>query len=215
MLCRSPLTAGSSRLMVRGLSRSTTTCVNLAHFTSPNLSAGTNHPSSQCSSSASSPSVPKKSSPHQTGPRARTPFRTRVTAIIESSGLVRGPQPSKVSQASPPSTAPLAKRVMAPVQPCSSSESVVSQTEQEQLRKTLSLTTISPPHHTENQLNRKSQLEERLSRSGQMSRDYQEKPVVLKLQTKLAESKESSVCSSVLSSMESVESNTSEGEEQE
>ena len=201
--------------MVRGLSRSTTTCVNLAHFTSPNLSAGTNHPSSQCSSSASSPSVPKKSSPHQTGPRARTPFRTRVTAIIESSGLVRGPQPSKVSQASPPSTAPLAKRVMAPVQPCSSSESVVSQTEQEQLRKTLSLTTISPPHHTENQLNRKSQLEERLSRSGQMSRDYQEKPVVLKLQTKLAESKESSVCSSVLSSMESVESNTSEGEEQE
>ena len=207
--------------MVRGLSRSTTTCVNLAHFTSPNLSAETNHPSSQCSSSASSPSVPKKSSPHQTGPRARTPFRTRVTAIIESSGLVRGPQPSqpsqpsKVSQASPPSTAPLAKRVMAPVQPCSSSESVVSQTEQEQLRKTLSLTTISPPHHTENQLNRKSQLEERLSRSGQMSRDYQEKPVVLKLQTKLAESKESSVCSSVLSSMESVESNTSEGEEQE
>ena len=200
---------------MRGLSRSTTTCVNLAHFTSPNLSAGTNHPSSQCSSSASSPSVPKKSSPHQTGPRARTPFRTRVTAIIESSGLVRGPQPSKVSQASPPSTAPLAKRVMAPVQPCSSSESVVSQTEQEQLRKTLSLTTISPPHHTENQLNRKSQLEERLSRSGQMSRDYQEKPVVLKLQTKLAESKESSVCSSVLSSMESVESNTSEGEEQE
>ena len=212
---------------MRGLSRSTTTCVNLAHFTSPNLSAGTNHPSSQCSSSASSPSVPKKSSPHQTGPRARTPFRTRVTAIIESSGLVRGPQPSyasqpsqpsqpsKVSQASPPSTAPLAKRVMAPVQPCSSSESVVSQTEQEQLRKTLSLTTISPPHHTQNQLNRKSQLEERLSRSGQMSRDYQEKPVVLKLQTKLAESKESSVCSSVLSSMESVESNTSEGEEQE
>ena len=36
--CRSPLSVSSNRLRARGLSRSTTTCVNLAHFTSPNLS---------------------------------------------------------------------------------------------------------------------------------------------------------------------------------
>ena len=132
-----------------------------------------------------------------------------MTAIIESSGLVRGPQ-----QPSPPATAPLAKRVLAPVETCSSSESVaevlVSQTEEgreEGLRQTMSLTALTTPRHTAPDI-----TEDPPSRSGQMGRDYQEKPSVLKLQTKLAASKESSVCSSVLSSMESVESNTSEGE---
>ena len=164
----------------------------------------------------------KKSSPHLTVHRAKTPFRTRVTAIIESSGLVRGHQPQQLQQPSPPATAPLAKRVMAPmapVEPGSSSESVAvasqSQREEEQRRKTLSLTALLTPLHTPPDLTRKSELEDRLSRSGQMCRDYQEKPAVLKLQTKLLESKESSVCSSVLSSMESMESNTSEGEKQE
>ena len=139
-----------------------------------------------------------------------------MTAIIESSGLVRGHQ-----QPSPPATAPLAKRVIAPMAPMapaeagSSSESVAvveSESEEEQLRKTISLAALLTPLHNQSDLTRKSELEDRLSRSGQMCRDYQEKPAVLKLQTKLRESKESSVYSSVLSSMESVESNTSEGE---
>lgn len=161
--------------------------------------------------------MPKKSSPHQ---KVRTPFRTRVTAIIESSGLVRGRHhqlPRQPQQPSPPATAPLAKRVLAPVLASSSSESVAAvvvspsglrEPEPEELRKTSSLTALLTPRQAPPDLSRRSVLEDRLSSSGQMS-------LVLKLQTKLVESKESSVCSSVLSSMESVESNTSEGEEQE
>ena len=105
---------------------------------------------------------------------------------------------------------------MAPVETAlSSSESVAvveSESEEEQRRKTISLAALLTPLHNQS---------DRLSRSGQMCRDYQEKPSVLKLHTKLLESKESSVCSSVLSSLESVESvesvesNTSEGEKNE
>ena len=146
-----------------------------------------------------------------------------MTAIIESSGLVRGRHHHQ--QPSPPATAPLAKRVLAPVLPSSSSESVAAlvvrdQTEgedeeEEELRKTSSLTALLTPLTLPPDLTPKSAMEDRLSSSGQMGRDYQEKSLVLKLQTKLLESKESSVCSSVLSSLESVESNTSEGEKQE
>ena len=169
------------------------------------VSAGTNPPSSQGSSPGPcSPSATHKSSPHQAGLRAKTPFRTRVTAIIESSGLVRGHNLHQPSQPSPPATDPLAKRVMAPAVPGSSEErGEFSEGQQEdQLRKTSSLTTFSPHQLTGQHLTR-------------MGRDYNEKPLVLKLQPKLVESKESSVCSSVLSSMESVESNTSEGEKHE
>ena len=145
-----------------------------------------------------------------------------MTAIIESSGLVRGRHHHH--QPSPPATAPLAKRVLAPVLPSSSSESVAAlvvrdqtegEEEEEELRKTSSLTALLTPLNLPPDLTPKSALEDRLSSSGQMGRDYQEKSLVLKLQTKLLESKESSVCSSVLSSLESVESNTSEGEKQE
>ena len=87
--------------------------------------------------------------------------------------------------------------------------------EEEELRKTSSLTALLTPLNLPPDLTPKSALEGRQSSSGQMGRDYQEKSLVLKLQTKLLESKESSVCSSVLSSLESVESNTSEGEKQE
>ena len=144
-----------------------------------------------------------------------------MTAIIESSGLVRG---HHHQQPSPPATAPLAKRVLAPVLPSSSSESVAAlvvrdqtegEEEEEELRKTSSLTALLTPLNLPPDLTPKSALEGRQSSSGQMGRDYQEKSLVLKLQTKLLESKESSVCSSVLSSLESVESNTSEGEKQE
>ena len=149
-----------------------------------------------------------------------------MTAIIESSGLVRGRHHHQ--QPSPPATAPLAKRVLAPVLPSSSSESVAAlvvrdqtegedeeEEEEEELRKTSSLTALLTPLNLPPDLTPKSALEDRLSSSSQMGRDYQEKSLVLKLQTKLLESKESSVCSSVLSSLESVESNTSEGEKQE
>ena len=110
---------------------------------------------------------------------------------------MRGHHLHQPSQPSPPATDPLAKRVLAPAVPGSREErgELSEGQEEDQLRKTSSLTTFSPHQLT--------------------GRDYQEKPLVLKLQPKLVESKESSVCSSVLSSMESVESNTSEGEKHE
>ena len=168
------------------------------------MSAAPNPLSSQCSSPTPSPSLMRSvCSPQQTpGQKKRIPMRTRVTAIIESSGM-RCSQPT-----SPPNTAPLAKRVITPLEPCHV-QTVLSGRCEEELRKTISVPTVNQLH-TASDLTRKSELEVGLNRSGQADPVYQHKNL-LKLQTKLLGSKESSACSSVLSSLESVESNTSEG----
>ena len=168
------------------------------------------HQSSHGSSPAQSPAVTP-------GQRKKTPIRTRVVAIIEGSCGRQGQRttpPSTIIEGScvrqgqrttPPSTAPLSKRVMAPVEPCTRTDSVRSPLYQEQLRKTISVPTV-----TASDLTRKSGPVARLNRSDHTDQVYRQKNL-LKLQTKFLGSKENSACSSVLSSLESVESNTSEG----
>ena len=142
-------------------------------------------------------------SPQVTPGQRRTPVRTRQVAAIIESSVMRSTTPT-----SPPSTAPLAKRVMTPVEPSTSEVRERCRQYEEQLRKTLSVPTVSQLDTAPDRA-RKSQLELGLNTPPGTEAAFREKNL-LKLRTKLLGSKESS-CSSVLSSLESVESNTSEG----
>ena len=251
---RSPVTGSGARISGRGLSRSTTACSHLAsaHFTSPSLSLA-------------------RPSPGQPAPpRSKTPIRTRVTAIIESSvrQCVTPPpsmrSPPALCEPSPPNTAPLPKKVRSPLvemesshlgggrpqfsshsnssclsqvsgsgmnlnklsEICrrnfvenysSSSESVAAAQKNRWSENQISgqdfVKTSSAPVTVD--LNRNSELDNTFSSSSGSPGTRARAPRLgvfhpksfLKVERRMA----SSGCSSLISSMESVESNTSEG----
>ena len=209
--------------MIRGLSRSTTACSNLAKFTSPNYP----------------PLVLRGMDPDQLSPaapaarRAKTPIRTRVTAIIETSDrqcVTPPPYPIPVAMAScptPPNTAPLPKKTVSPMtnamdttmvsqfssqSSCFSQASILSQ-------KTGSSESV--PHKYSNSPSKpppKPVLETHFGPMNIDSGNHASSPKkVPRGPTRFIERNfskvSSSACSSILSSMESMESNTSEGKD--
>ena len=237
------MTGGSARISGRGMSRSTTACSHLAsaHFTSPSLSLSGARPS-------------PLQAPSQ---RTRTPIRTRITAIIESSTRKCMTPPPSLRQApaacdpSPPNTAPLPKKVRSPlvessqlqfssqslsscVSQASDSGSGVNMNKLSEIcqrnfvenysSSSESVSAAQKNRWSENQitgrdfvktsqapltedLNRSSRLDGSVSvtRAPRFSMFHPKS--LLKLERRMA----SSGCSSLISSMESVESNTSEG----
>ena len=225
------------------MSRSTTACSHLAsaHFTSPSLSL----------------SLARPSPLHIQSQRSRTPIRTRVTAIIESSTRKCMTPPPSLRQApaacdpSPPNTAPLPKKVRSPLVESSqlqfssqSLSSCVSQVSdsgsgvnmnnlsdicqrnfvENYSSSSESVSAAQKNRWSENQitgrdfvktsqapltedLNRNSRLDSSVSVTRAQRFPMFQPKSLLKLERRMA----SSGCSSLISSMESVESNTSEG----
>ena len=248
-LSRSPVTGGGARISGRGMSRSTTACSHLAsaHFTSPSLTLSLAGPR-------------PGSSPLQAPQyRSKTPIRTRVTAIIESSTRKCMTPPPSLRQApsprdpgpSPPNTAPLPKKVRSPLVEMESTQlqsssrslsSCVSQASDSGLNmnklseicqrnfvenyssSSESVSAAQKNRWSENQitgrdfvktsqaplnedLNRNTRLDNTVSGSRGPRFSMFHSKSVLKMERRMA----SSGCSSLISSMESVESNTSEG----
>ena len=210
---------GRSRPMIRGMSRSTTACSNLAKFTSPNYPA----------------MVSRGKGPEAYSPlvsRAKTPIRTRVTAIIETSSgrqcVTPPPYPAPLALApcpTPPNTAPLPKKTVSPLSQtmnmasqfssqssCLSQASILSQ-------KTGSSDSVSQKYsNSPSKPPSKPLLETHFGPmsvdSGNPASPHKNIP---RGHTRFIERNfskvSSSACSSVLSSMESMESNTSEGKD--